>query len=401
MVDIKNTEVLGTILKSTLGVISRRTSEPYANMIIDKILNNLSKKYDFLKNVKLEKDRYQEIVNLIDIDDKINNVDFKTIGNAIKDLMISLANLMGKDAGFYFIKEIKEDIPYNYEIKINKAGVDLELIQSEFITEIKSSYRYKIENSEVVKYIFKLLYQILEDDFGKKYSYVTLNEMVNRLSTQYDILKFVKINDVRSIQNVDIISVDKKINTIDSKEVGSSIQKIVQEISQNVSKEKSFSLIEKLNESISADYCIKLKEMGVNFEIIKLKQTKLVKNILKTLIDILSKSSSESYAVMIIDNIIKKYSEKYEFLKNIEIDSINLSQGEEAIKLPEDFEKIRPSELGRAIQRIMEKVSTSMGDIAGNTFLDNFKQRVGKAYLLRMEEIGVNLHMIELRRDFL
>ena len=105
MPEIKNTEVLGRILKSTLGVIGRRTSEPYANMIIDSVLKKLAKKYSFLNQVKLEKDRYKETINLIEISDNINKIDFEIIGNLIKDIMINLANLMGKDAGFYFIKE--------------------------------------------------------------------------------------------------------------------------------------------------------------------------------------------------------------------------------------------------------------------------------------------------------
>jgi len=401
MPQIENTELLDRILKSTLSVIGRRTSEPYAKMIVGGILKKLSSKYVFLNLIKIEKDSFKEDSNLLDIDEKVNNVEFNLIADLITDLMITLANQMGKDAGFYFIKEIKEDIPYNYEIKIKDAGVNLEYIQSKFLTEIKSNFRYSIENHQVVKYVFSLIYQIIEDDFGKKYAFETLSELILRLSTQYDMLRYVKINDVTAVQNVDIITVSKDIDRLDEKDVGLSVQKIVQEISNDLSDKKSFSLIKKLKSNLSLDYSIKLQEMDVNFEVIKLKQSILVKKIIKTILDVLSFSSSESYAVLILNNVIKSHSIKYGFLNFIQIDTQKLTKGIDAINIPDEFNNISPSELGRSIQRIMEKLITTIGEEAARTFLDRFKSGIGKPVLVRMEEIGVNLHMIELRQNFL
>ena len=401
MPQIENTELLDRILKSTLSVIGRRTSEPYAKMIVGGILKKLSSKYVFLNLIKIEKDSFKEDSDLLDIDEKVNNVEFNLIADLITDLMITLANQMGKDAGFYFIKEIKEDIPYNYEIKIKDAGVNLEYIQSKFLTEIKSNFRYSIENHQVVKYVFSLIYQIIEDDFGKKYAFETLSELILRLSTQYDMLRYVKINDVTAVQNVDIITVSKDIDRLDEKDVGLSVQKIVQEISNDLSDKKSFSLIKKLKSNLSLDYSIKLQEMDVNFEVIKLKQSILVKKIIKTILDVLSFSSSESYAVLILNNVIKSHSIKYGFLNFIQIDTQKLTKGIDAINIPDEFNNISPSELGRSIQRIMEKLITTIGEEAARTFLDRFKSGIGKPVLVRMEEIGVNLHMIELRQNFL
>lgn len=401
MAQIENVEILGTIIKSTLGVISRRTSEPYANMVIEKVLITLAEKYDFLKKVKIEKDRFNETIDVIDLDDEINDVRVDIVGRAIRDFMISIANLMGKDAGFYFIKEIKEDIPYEYETKINEIGVDLELIQSEFITEVKSSYKTGIKNSEIIKHVLTVLYEIIEKESGRKSAYEILNDLVIRLSTQYEALNYVKINDAIAAQNVDIISVEKDINSIDKNEIGATIQKIVQEVLLNYDEKETFLIMEKIRNQISADYCQKLKEIGVNFDAIKLKHTLLIKKVLKTLLDILSESSTKSYAILILNNIIKKYSEKFDFLNLIKINSLQLSEGIDAIEVSNEINSISPIEIGRAIQKIMENVSTSLGEEAGSNFLSMFKKRMGKAYILRMEEIGVNLHMIELRSNLL
>jgi len=47
----------------------------------------------------------------------------------------------------------------------------------------------------------------------------------------------------------------------------------------------------------------------------------------------------------------------------------------------------------------VEDLTISLGEEAGENFIEIFKKRLGKAYVLRIEEMGVNLHMIELKRN--
>jgi len=407
MPHLTNKEFLGLILKSTIGIIGRRTSEPYAYLVIETLLNDLKRRYDFLRYVKIQKKLITEDFNVVDIDDNIENIGngSDVIGGFLRDFMINLADRMGKNAGFYFIREIKEDLPFQYEQKIKDMGVDLDLIQAEFILEFKSSFKFSLTNYDVLKNIFTLFFELLESKAGRNFAYETLIELVGRLSTQYESLRYIKINDVRSIQNVEIVSVDKSVNTIDPKQIGTTIQKIVQEIINEVSTalhdENSFNIINDLKNRINADYIFKLEEMGVNFEVIKLKQIVLVKKVIKTLIDILSESSTESYTVLILKNILEKFKEKFSFFNFIKIEDIHVSDTSDSIIISNEIESISPSDLGRGMQQLIEKVSTALGEEAGRYFLDTFKKRLGKAYILRMEEMGVNLHMIELRRTLL
>ncbi len=402
MPQIENKEILGRILKSTIGVIGRRTSDAYAKMVIENILKELIGKYNFFSYVNIQKETTTEEVKIVEINKNIENVDIKTIGNSIRDFMIKLAQRMGKNAGFYFIREIKEDLPYHYEEEIRELGVDLDFIQSEFIFEIKSSFKFTLTNYDVLKNIFTLLFEILDGKAGRNFAYETVTELVGRLSTQYDTFRYIKINDVRSIQNVDFVTVDRNVDSLDPSEVGASIQKIIQEITNELSstfhEESPFYFIDNLKNRINVDYIFKLEEMGVNLEVIKLKQTILVKKVVKALIDILSESSTESYAFLILNNIFSKYKDKFTFIDYINIDGNKHSEETDQIKVSDQIETVSPSDLGRAIQKIMENVSTSLGEEAGRFFLDKFRKKIGKAYILRLEEIGVNLHMIELRR---
>jgi hypothetical protein len=307
---------------------------------------------------------------------------------------------MGKNTGFYFIKEIKEDLPVDYEAHLREQGVDLDYLQMEYITERKKQFRMSIQNDEIIKQVFKALFNILERSQSRKYAIQTLRDLIFRFGTEHEVLKNVSINDAVSIQGVDIIVVNSSINTADADKVGKAIQKIFQELNKELGEQGGYKFIENLKSGISFEYLFKIEEMGVNLNVISLGMDLIVKNVLKALIDVLSDVSTQSYAFVIIKNVIGNIGGKYEFLHLIEIDSMKYSEGIEAITIKDDVNNIRPSEIGRGIQKLIESIVKSLGEEAGSDFIDKFKQRLGKAHLVRIEEMGVNLYMIELKQNW-
>jgi hypothetical protein len=401
MHQLDNKELVGRLLRSTIGVISRRTSEAYANVIIGNSIRKLSEKYTFLNHIEVKGTQYEEIYDVVVINDDINNVKSELIGRASKEFIQSITDLMGKNAGYYFIREIKEDLPSEFEKKIKNLGVDFDFLQMDFISKIKERFQFEVTNADILKYMISLLFEVLEKESGRDFAYNTLSELVPRLSIEHEVLKYVKINDIRSIQGIDIVTINSDVNTVEPKTVGTSIQKIIQEVNTRLNQKGGFTFIEKLKNYISADYNFKLSQMGVDLHVIKLSQVLVVKRVLKTLIDVLTDSSTQGYAIFLINNIIKKYEEKFQFFKQINIDSLKFSGGVNGINVPSEVDSVRASELGRGIQKIIEDISISMGEDAGKNFVDKLKKRLGKAYVLRIEEIGVNLHMIDLRRNMM
>jgi hypothetical protein len=399
MPQFENTEIIGRILRTTIGVISRRTSGAYANVIIGNAIKELSEKYKFLRYIEIQRTQYTEMFDVVTIASDLNNVEKKEIGTAAKDFLEKITMSMGKNAGYYFIKEIKEDLPYDYEKTIKELGIDLDLLQLEFITEIKQSLKSQLKNSDVIKLTIKTLFDILDRELGRDFAFTTLNEIVRRFTTEYEVLKSIKINDIRSIQNVDLVSIVDDINEIEPNDVGTAIQKIIQEVNYLLGEQGSFTFIEKLRNNLNEDYLFKLGEMGVNINVLQLNQVLVVKQVLKALTDVLSELSDQSYAILTIDNVIKQIGGKYDFFKFVKIDSMRYSDGIDAINVPSDIETVRPSEVGRGIQRIVEDIAMSLGEEAGQHFIEKLKKRLGKAYVLRIEEMGVNLHMIELKQN--
>lgn len=401
MPQIENKELLGMLLRSTIGVISRRTSEAYANVIIGNAIENLSKKYVFLKYIKIQGAQLTEVYDIVEINDDINIVKLSEIGKASSEFIKKITDSMGKNTGYYFIKEIKEDLPFDYEKTIREVGVDLDFLQMEFITNVKDNFKFSIQNYDITKYMITLLYEILEREHGREFAYKTLNELITRLTIKYEVLKFIKINDVRSIQGVDIATVSQDVDEVNSKYIGAAIQRVIQDINDSLDQKGGFDFIEKIKDFLNADYNYKLREMGVNFDVIKLSQVLVVKHVLKALVDVLSDSSTQSYAVQMVTNGLRQYEFKFTYLKGIEIDGLHFSEGIDAINVPEELDSVSASDLGRGLQKVIENISISMGEEAGIFFIEKFKRRLGKAYVLRIEDIGVNLHMIELRQNMM
>ena len=401
MPQLKNKDILGCILRSTIYVIGRRTSEAYANVFISNTIKELTEKYNFFRFIEIKGTQYAEVFEVVTVNSDIDYVDSKEIGKATNDFVVKLTESMGKNAGYYFIREIKEKIPFDYEIAIKQLGVDFDFLQLQFVTETKEKFKFQIENYDALKYSIKTLFDLLEREFGKNTAFTTLSDLVSRLKIQYEALDNVKINDIRAIQGVDPVTVNRDVNLIDTNKVGAAIQKCFQELSKYFNDKRGIFLIEELKNNLNSDYMFKLEEMGVSLDVLQLSQVLTIKYVLKALVDILNESSSQSYAILLVNNVLGKFEDSYPYLKNIKIEGSRFSEGFDAIVVPKEIESVRPSELGRGIRKFLEDIISSLGEDAGTTFVNKFKKRLGKAYLLKIEGMGVNLHLIELKKNLM
>jgi hypothetical protein len=371
-------------------------------MTVISALKKLKEKHRFLQYIQIQGKQYAEFFKVVNVNPEINNIEAVEVGKAGKEFIQKITQTMGKNAGYYFLKEIKEELPHDYEIYLKELGIDLDFLQLEFITQIKQSSYQDINNYDIIKYTFTFLFDILDREFGKDISFKFISELTNRLNTKFPVFKFVKINDIRSIQGADLFTISQDVNSLTSETLGSAIQRFIQEINNFYSeKNVGSSLIDKLKNNIDSNFLNKLSEIGVNLDVIELRIELVVKHVLKAILEILKQSSDQKYAILVINNIIKKFESKYEFLKYVNIDIINQSEeGDEIVILP-DIESFKPSEIGRGLQKIIENLLSSLGDAAGQHFVEKFKKQLGKAYVLRIEEMGVNLHMIELKKDLI
>ena len=138
-------------MKSIVEVIGRRSSEDYALVMLGNTIKKLQEKYDFLRFLQTKNTRYSEIENIVNIDSSINQIDSEDLGKAMQEIVGMVVTTMGKNAGFFFVKEIKNKIGPNYGLALRNMDVDLGFMQFSFEVDKKQTRTLTIENSDVFR----------------------------------------------------------------------------------------------------------------------------------------------------------------------------------------------------------------------------------------------------------
>jgi len=131
MTDVKNSEVIGSILRALYAVASRRTTQSFATTVIGAIIKTLEQNYEFLRYVHIENLEYGNNDTIINISTEIDTVDPSKIGTAVEAIIrIVYMDLVGK-TGLFFMKELKELAGEQIITELRNYGVDLALLQTE------------------------------------------------------------------------------------------------------------------------------------------------------------------------------------------------------------------------------------------------------------------------------
>lgn len=126
-----NSEVVRHFLDTLIDISSRKTTKGHAVFTMDNLIKKLENKYDFLKHIEVKDTRFTELGEPISVMTGINEIDSSKIGNALSDIITTMNEELGKDAGHFFIKEVKDNLQENYSENFEDMGLDLGLIQLE------------------------------------------------------------------------------------------------------------------------------------------------------------------------------------------------------------------------------------------------------------------------------
>jgi len=148
---IENSDIMKHTLASLLNVASNKTSIDYARSSVKTLLRDLEGNYDFLRYVNIK--TLKQIENNIDAINVRSDMDCvrpKEVGKAIQDLIDVLKSHLGKKAGYFFIKEFRDDLGDEYHMYIKDLGVNLRIaeLQEELGKIDVDQYKIK-ENNEV------------------------------------------------------------------------------------------------------------------------------------------------------------------------------------------------------------------------------------------------------------
>jgi len=398
MSNLKNSHVIRHVLQTLVSKIGRRTSEGFATVILDTVLNELRSRYDFLRYVEVKNTFYSEGIDAVSVSSEIDLVDTAMFYNAVGDIIEMTAKYVKEKADFFFIKEVQEALNDIYDLNLKEQNIDLNLMQFQFIVDRKQEV--KMKNSEMVEIVISALNNIINQKFPGAQKTKTIINSIRKLGKKYDFLKHVEISDEPTSGGFYLIQALSGINNAHPIDVVEAIQKIICDIGESLDWKDGESFIETLKREIGEKH-LALEGMGVNLEHIKFALMRqghelLVKKTLEALIDTVSKNTSEGFAVVAIDTAIGKLEEKHNILRYIKIDKSRYAEGANAISIMPEINNVESHKLGKAIREVIRMVGKELG-IKTSLYIEDFKKHIGTKYLHEIERIGVNLHFLELK----
>ena len=121
-----NAPVLKELLTSLLEVTSSKTSHAHAYLVITTLLRQLEKEYEFLKDVHIDQ---QNMTNGqrydVRVGEQVNAVASENVGRFLQSLLEILHTHLGKQAGYFFIRELRDNLQDDSYALMREMGVDL------------------------------------------------------------------------------------------------------------------------------------------------------------------------------------------------------------------------------------------------------------------------------------
>ena len=132
MPQLENSDVVKHVLQTLINISSRKTTSGQAISTLYDSVNKLRAKYSFLKHVEIKDTRFLEFDDPITVMSEIDGIKSNNVGRALYDIIKTMNSSLGKDAGYFFIKELRNRMEEDYISTIEEMGLDLGLMQLEF-----------------------------------------------------------------------------------------------------------------------------------------------------------------------------------------------------------------------------------------------------------------------------
>jgi hypothetical protein len=394
-------DVTRQFLQTVIRIIGRKTSEEYAAVTIRNLLTTLQPRYPFLRDMQIRDTRFLELESSVTVRDSLNSINPKEIGQALTDLLKSIVKSLGKTAGYFFIREIREKIGVDYDdVLVKTMNVDLTLLQSIYIVEKKSFNLLAIEKTDLVRRVLKTLIELLEKQTSKTFALEFMARRVEALRQWYPSLRFVSINDIRYTMGTDEVIVQQEMNTVDALELKKVIESILNDTDKALIDLGRTPIAGDLRMHLTAEYLAKLEEFGIKIMAYTIGYDAMFKQVIKALIDVLGHVSTEAYAIYVVNLFLRKTDSLYGFLKQVKVNPAVDQNQVYQISMMNNIDTISETDARRAIQLLLEEIVDSLGEKPADQFIQDFKNSLEKKYLSKIEDIGVNLHMIELHHEF-
>ena len=120
-------------LQKLIDISRGKTIEELAvSTMCELIKKKPEEKYAFLRHVEIKDTRFLEMEVPVTVMSDINVFKSDDVGEALYDIIKTMNAALGRDAGHFFIKELKDSIGGTYYSTIENMGLDLGLMQLKY-----------------------------------------------------------------------------------------------------------------------------------------------------------------------------------------------------------------------------------------------------------------------------
>lgn len=133
----------------------------------------------------------------------------------------------------------------------------------------------------------------------------------------------------------------------------------------------------------------------------ELKNSVLMKYVLKALYNVASRRTSAKTADETIGSSIKTLERKFDFLRYVHINQADITEGGYAVSVSPNIDEVPPNRFGAAIEALIRVVYNDLSSDAGLYFVTELKEYAGEDIMRRIqEEFNVDLDQIQLEQHY-
>jgi len=119
------------------------------------------------------------------------------------------------------------------------------------------------------------------------------------------------------------------------------------------------------------------------------KNSLVFEKVLDTLVDVSARNTSTSYALLTLDTAIGRLKKLHKVLNNVELNTSG-SSSLKPVRVLSGVDLVSQEEIGKAISALIDFFASPLG-AEKESFLVEFKGYLGKEYLIKIQNMGVNI----------
>lgn len=392
-------ETVDHLLTSVIAVIARRTSDTYAVTILGNAINHLQEKYPFLQNIEILDTQYIETEQFISINESLNTINQENLSESLSELINMVTTSIGRHAGFFFIREIKDHIGFEWDTSLKKINVDLDILQYGFTFDRIQRLALSIDAVLITKKLIQISIDISKHVIPYRQVIPMISRIIDNLIPEYNFLEYITINDIRFTQGTEEIFINKALNQVPISKLSEAIEILLKEVNISLEETGYFSFVNELNRFLGSEYRVKMEELHYIINIQQFGLQIIIKNVLLSVIHTIQTLDITKQPGLLIQSTINSVSERYAFLKDITINESALSKDDECILFTSDFNDASGLEVGRSLKLIIQHLMKTMQREDSLIFIKQLRSSLDQNFITKLEVMGLNLYMLQLRQE--